>query len=132
VQSPPTPAQAGSHVPLTQLLEQQSPFELQQSLSYWQLGSIGVHDPASLPPPSLPPLPVPPLLPPFPPLLEPLPPPLLPPLLDPPLPPVPHFPDVQDSEQQSAYPEHSLPSGLHIGAGAKHVPLLQSLLQQSV
>jgi hypothetical protein len=52
-------------VPLAQLFEQQSPFVLQQSLSYWQLGSIGVHDPASLPPPSLPPLPVPPLLPPL-------------------------------------------------------------------
>jgi hypothetical protein len=65
VQSPPTPAQAGSHVPLVQLFEQQSPFVLQQSLSYWQLGSIGVHDPASLLPPSLPPpLPPPLLLPP--------------------------------------------------------------------
>jgi hypothetical protein len=62
LQSPPTPAQAGWHVPLAQLLEQQSPFVLQQSLSYWQLGSIGVHDPASLLPPSVPPpLPVPPL-----------------------------------------------------------------------
>ena len=110
-------------MPLAQLFEQQSPFVLQQSLSYWQLASIGWHDPASLPPPSLPPLPVPPLLPPLllPPLLPlllplppPLPPPLLlppllpllepllPPLLDPPLLPVPHFPEVQASEQQSA------------------------------
>jgi hypothetical protein len=31
VQSPPTPAQDGSQVPLTQLLLQQSPFVLQQS-----------------------------------------------------------------------------------------------------
>ena len=73
MQSPPTPAHAGSQVPLAQLFEQQSPLVLQQSLSYWQLGSVGVHDPPSLLPPSMPPLLVPPLL---------LP--LLPPLLLPP------------------------------------------------
>jgi hypothetical protein len=33
-QSPPTPAQAGKHVPSAQLLEQQSPFVLQQSRSF--------------------------------------------------------------------------------------------------
>jgi hypothetical protein len=47
-QSPPCPAQAAWHFPLTQLLEQQSPLVLQQSMSSWQLGSMGVQLPMPL------------------------------------------------------------------------------------
>jgi hypothetical protein len=108
-------------VPLAQLCEQQSPSELQQSPSSWQLGSCGVQAP---PVPESPPLPLPPLLPPLlppeplslPPLLPPLllaplllppllppEPPSLPPLLPPLLLPLPaaHLPESHTSEQQS-------------------------------
>lgn len=39
---------------------------------------------------------------------------------------------MQSCLQQSAFVEHVCPSGLHVGAGAAHVPLLQSLLQHSL
>ncbi len=140
VQSPPTPAQAGWHVPLAQLPEQQSPLLLQQSSSYWQSGSVGVQAPASLllpesvePPLPLPlPLPAslgPPLLLPLPlPLLLPLPLPVPPSLAPPPV--VPHLPAVHESEQQLPYAEHELPAGSHMVV--PQTPFLQSLLQQSV
>ena len=112
-QSPPMPAHAGWHVPVTQFSEQQSPLELQQSSSSWQYGSDVAHAPASLVPPPSPPVPPPESFPPlplpasfWPPLPLPLPP-SLPPLLPPlPLPPsaaeLPaHLPAVHDSEQQS-------------------------------
>jgi hypothetical protein len=96
MQSPPVPAQSGSQMPLAQLPEQQSPFVLQQSSSYWQSGSVGLQEPPLLLPlPLLPPLLLPLLLALIPP---PLPPPLPPLLLVPPVP-VPHLPAVQESEQ---------------------------------
>jgi hypothetical protein len=141
VQSPPTPAHAGWHVPLAQLSEQQSPFSLQQSSSYWQSGSPSEQEPPSLLVPESvdPPLPLPPasLFPPLPlpPLLLPLPPPLLlpvpvPPSLPPPVPPAPHLPEVHESEQQLPYEVQVVPLGRHIVV--PQTPFMQSLLQQSV
>ena len=42
------------------------------------------------------------------------------------------MPLAQSILQQSELVEHVCPSGLHEGAGAVHVPLLQSLLQHSL
>ena len=131
-QSPPMPAHAGWQVALTQLPEQQSPFELQQSWSSWQLGSERAHAPPSLlPPPESSPAPLPLPLPLPASFLPPLPLPLPPSMPPPELAPVPvHFPAVHDSEQQSPYALQPCPVWLH--APAPHLDALQSLLQQSV
>jgi hypothetical protein len=45
--------------------------------------------------------------------------------------PVPQVPFMQSFLQQSVLVEHICPSGLHVGGGMPHVPLLHALLQQS-